>query len=89
MIHNPMPGMNVRYTGEKLLKKYPDEVKNKVGEIVAKIAGSQSVVVEFGNNSFIVDPSNLTEHFFKDKVEAGPEITRILRKWNVDSDGGK
>lgn len=81
MLNNPMPGMNVRYVGETLFKKFPeDKLKDKIGEIVSTIAGSRGVVVEFGNASYIVDPWNLVQHSFKEKND-GPEITRILRKW--------
>lgn len=90
MLHNPMPGMTVRYTGETLLRKFPDEMKrDKVGEIVGRVDGEpDAVVVEFGNAAYIVDVANLEKYNFKEKSEMQVDV-RILRKWQVADDTAK
>ena len=85
MIDNPRPGDHVRCTNETLLRKYPEDLKNKVGEIIAPVEKSDKLVVEFGSNSFIISPKGLVRHTFKEKPE-GPVIERILRKWNTEDD---
>lgn len=83
------PGMQVRYTGETLNKRCPEDMKSKIGEVIAKVQGdTDALVIEFGNKSFVVNPVNLVEYVPKEK-NTGPEITHILRKWQVDEDESK
>ena len=80
----PRPGDNVRYTGEYLVKKYPDLMKkDKVGEVISSVGNSELFVVSFGSDDFLVHPSNLARHFYKDK-DAGPSVDKIIRKWQSD-----
>ncbi len=83
-MNNFMPGTHVRYVGETLFKKFPDEIKrDKIGEVVGRVENSPNArVVEFNGNSYICDINNLVVHVFKEKYE-GPEIQKILRRWAV------
>lgn len=76
-------GMQVRYTGDTLTKRFPEDMKSKIGEVVSKVGGdTDALVVEFGSKSFIVDPTSLVEYVPKEK-NTGPEIMKLLRKWEV------
>ena len=83
----PMPFQPVRYTGKRLVNKYPEDIKGKIGEVVGYVDGCNAVVCDFGGRSYIIDPDNLVAHVFKE-VDNGPEVTRIARKWSVDLNEG-
>jgi len=82
----PRPGDTVRYTGERLIKKYPDSMKkDKIGEVVSTVEGSELVVVTFGSDDFLVHPENLQRHFYKDK-DHNPSVEKIVRKWESSTE---
>jgi hypothetical protein len=77
-------GDRVKYRDGRLLTAYPDEIKGKVGEVLARVQGvPNAYVVEFGADAFIVNGDHLLRHYFKDE-QTGPVIEKVLRKWQVE-----
>lgn len=73
-------GDKVVYTGEK-----QGDIRNKVGEVIARVANSTSVVVEFGDDSYVMSPIFL-KPWKPSKEPAAPAPEVQVKRKRVDPD---
>lgn len=75
-------GDQVRYIG----RRFARELNNKVGEVFSKIAGTKTgLVVEFGDDSYIMDERHVIKHVPTLDNTKGPEV-QIKRRRKYDDD---
>ena len=79
-----MPGDRVKYVGNSTFTDDSGHATNltgKVGEVIAKISGEDfGFVVEFGDDSYVMDGRNLKRHYF------APGAEPVAPKRRRDSD---
>lgn len=77
-----MPGDLVKYVG----KKFSRELNTKVGQVCARVDKSpDSVVVEFGDDSYIMHHRNLAKHVPSPSSKE-PEVQVRRRRRDDDED---
>jgi hypothetical protein len=67
-------GDRVVYTG----KKFSHDLHGKVGEIATRIGKTDEYVVDFPQDSFVVQSSNLQRHLFSSKENYEPIRTKPI-----------
>lgn len=82
------PGDKVKYTGAVVFRDDKGNnlgIAGKIGEVIAKIAGEPNgLVVEFGDDSYVVNASNLTRCYVDSYTE--PTYTRRRRDPDLDDE---
>lgn len=74
-----MPGDRVKYVGSG----GSHGLTNKIGEVVGRVTGEPNgFVVDFGDDSYVIDGRNLAKHFFAPGSE--PNQTRRRRDPDLD-----